>query len=274
MESIQELLRKLCKCIVKSDDGLNYITTSKQETPTPPTPPEPEKPDLDKFDPNVPFCIENVGDEPVVFCAYNYYSKARSYCEISYDNKTWKPYELKTSSEVAPTDISKIKLIVLGNKGERVYFKMDDYTTSTSSGYTKFYFLNDNQGIKVRARGNIASLNYGRNDVYKTNYLEIDETHADCYKSMFRKCASLIQAPELPATKLANHCYTGMFQDCTSLTHAPDMHATELATGCYLVMFGGCTSLTQAPELPATTLATACYKNMFQDCTSLVKAPD
>lgn len=35
MESIQELLRKLCKCIVKSDDDLNYITISKQETPTP-----------------------------------------------------------------------------------------------------------------------------------------------------------------------------------------------------------------------------------------------
>lgn len=44
MESIQELLKKLCKCIVKSDDGLDYITISKQETPTPPTPPEPDPP--------------------------------------------------------------------------------------------------------------------------------------------------------------------------------------------------------------------------------------
>ena len=272
MESIQELLRKLCKCIVKSDDGLDYITISKQETPTPPTPPEPEKPDLDKFDPNVPFCIENVGDEPVVFCTYNYYSTARSYCEISYDNKTWKPYELKNSSNVPPTDISKISLIVLANKGDRVYFKMDDYTSN--SGYTTFYFLNDNQGIKVRARGNIASLNHGRNEVYKTNYLEIDETHTGCYKNMFRKCASLIQAPDLPATKLASECYLGMFQNCTSLTHAPEMYATELANRCYWVMFSGCTSLTQAPELPATTLASACYKNMFQYCTSLVKAPD
>lgn len=35
MESIQELLRKLCKCIVKSDDGLNYITTNKQDIPEP-----------------------------------------------------------------------------------------------------------------------------------------------------------------------------------------------------------------------------------------------
>ena len=272
MESIQELLQRLCKCIVKSDDGLNYITTSKQDTPTPPTPPEPEKPDLDKFDPNVPFCIENVGDEPVVFCTYNYYGTARSYCEISYDNKTWKPYELKNSSNVPPTDMSKISLIVLANKGDRVYFKMDDYTST--AGYTTFYFLNDNQGIKVRARGNIASLNHGRNEVYKTNYLEIDGTHADCYKNMFRKCTSLIQAPDLPATKLSRYCYYSMFYDCTSLTKAPELPATTLANYCYYYMFSGCTSLTQAPELPATTLADGCYEHMFQGCTGLTQAPE
>lgn len=42
MESIQELLKKLCKCIVKSDDGLNYITTSKQESPGPGPDPDPD----------------------------------------------------------------------------------------------------------------------------------------------------------------------------------------------------------------------------------------
>ena len=41
MESIQELLRRLCKCIVKSDDGLNYITTSKQDAPEPGPGPDP-----------------------------------------------------------------------------------------------------------------------------------------------------------------------------------------------------------------------------------------
>lgn len=234
MESIQELIRKLCKCIVKSDDGLDYITISKQETPTPPTPPEPEKPDLNKFDPNVPFCIENVGDEPVVFCAYNHSGTARSYCEISYDNKTWKPYELKNSSNLPPTDISKISLIVLANKGDRVYFKMDDYTNTT--GNTKFYFLNDNQGIKVRARGNIASLNHGRNEVYKTNYLEIDEIHAGCYANMFRKCTSLIQAPDLPAPIISNRQdYQEMFYGCKSLNYIKCL-ATEVmnSSGSYI----------------------------------------
>ena len=41
MESIQELLKKLCKCVVKSDDGLNYITTSKQDMPEPGPDPSP-----------------------------------------------------------------------------------------------------------------------------------------------------------------------------------------------------------------------------------------
>ena len=88
MESIQELLRKLCKCIVKSDDGLNYIATSKQDIPEPgpdpdpPTPPEPEKPDLDIFDPNVPFCIENVGDVTVEIGMYDVNSNIRNTCEI------------------------------------------------------------------------------------------------------------------------------------------------------------------------------------------------
>lgn len=221
MESIQELLRKLCKCIVKSDDGLDYITISKQETPTPPTPPEPEKPDLDKFDPNVPFCIENVGDEPVFLCVYNWRQNyaPRSYCEISYDNKTWKPYELKNSTNYHPTDISQINIIALNNKGDRVYFKMDDYvyTSSSYGNNTLFYFLNDNQGIKVRARGNIASLNYGRDDLYKTKYLEIDDAHKYCFNEMFRGCASLVQAPDLPATTLAEGCYKSMFYDCTKL---------------------------------------------------------
>ena len=34
---------------------------------------------------------------------------------------------------------------------------------------------------------------------------------------MFTGCTSLTQAPELPATTLANACYWSMFYNCTSL---------------------------------------------------------
>ena len=94
-----------------------------------------------------------------------------------------------------------------------------------------------------------------------------------CYCNMFYGCASLTQAPTLPATTLASNCYNGMCYGCTSLAQAPALPATTLANKCYQFMFNSCTSLTQAPALPATTLANYCYKNMFYGCTSLTQAP-
>ena len=95
-----------------------------------------------------------------------------------------------------------------------------------------------------------------------------------CYYCMFSGCTSLTQAPELPATTLARGCYNGMFYGCTGLTQAPELPATTLARGCYSTMFSGCTSLTQAPVLPAVTLAEGCYASMFYRCTSLTQAPE
>jgi hypothetical protein len=61
---------------------------------------------------------------------------------------------------------------------------------------------------------------------------------------MFNGCSSLVSAPALPATTLADNCYQGMFYQCTALTAAP-------------------------PSLPATTLVTYCYQQMFYGCSKL-----
>ena len=91
----------------------------------------------------------------------------------------------------------------------------------------------------------------------------------DCYREMFSNCTSLTQAPDLPATTLAEGCYWSMFSDCTGLTQAPTLPATTLAHSCYRNMFQMCTSLTQVPDLPATTLTEYCYSFMFSNCTGL-----
>ena len=88
---------------------------------------------------------------------------------------------------------------------------------------------------------------------------------------MFFECTSLTQAPELPATQLADGCYFGMFGRCTNLTQAPQLPATKLANICYRNMFSECTNLTQAPQLPAKELAAECYTEMFKGCTNLVE---
>ena len=91
----------------------------------------------------------------------------------------------------------------------------------------------------------------------------------DCYYQMFSGCTNLTAAPELPATTLENSCYREMFWSCTNLASAPELPATILANYCYFGMFEKCTNLTSAPELPATVLAEACYGSMFSDCTKL-----
>ena len=95
-----------------------------------------------------------------------------------------------------------------------------------------------------------------------------------CYDGMFRGCANLTTAPELPATTLSYCCYESMFFNCTSLTTAPELPSTTLTQFCYHHMFEGCTSLTTAPELPATTLMEHCYQDMFKKCTNLTTTPE
>ena len=232
--------------------------------------PDIEKPDLDIFNPEIPFCIENIGDVPVEVGLYNHSSNTqiRTNCNISYDLKTWQNYSL--ALVINPND-SLIGKITLANKGDRVYIKADLNMKPSSSHYTHLTVLNSSKDTKIRARGNIASLNKGTGDTYKTNYLTADD-HGYLY--LFSDCASLIQAPELPATTLSDGCYMSMFFGCRSLTHAPELPATTLAEYCYSNMFENCYGLTQAPTLPATTLATNCYNSMFYYCNNLTQPPE
>lgn len=242
MKTIQEMLQELSQCIVTVSGEFRFRTNwNGGKVP---------QPDLDVFDPNVPFCIENVGD---VQASIQYNTKNKN-IRISKDYKTWNDYASGTEIKLNPKD--------------RVYIK-SDYVLDESMT-TKFNFANAN-GTRLRARGNIASLIYGTNDAYVNKYTS---TEAHCYECMFRNCTSLTQAPELTATTLAPYCYGNMFDGCASLVQAPELPATTLASWCYYSMFGYCTSLTQAPELPATTLAESCYYDMFFGCTSLTQAPE
>ena len=94
-----------------------------------------------------------------------------------------------------------------------------------------------------------------------------------CYASMFSGCSSLVTPPTLPATALCEQCYCQMFKDCSSLVDAPSILAITLARECCSGMFKGCTSLVVAPNLSATSLADDCYSSMFEGCTALTTAP-
>ena len=172
--------------------------------------------------------------------------------EYKLNNSGWTPYTQENT-------------ITLANVGDKVQMRATEAGNSTFSSNTSNYNRFIMTG-KIAASGNIQSL------------LDQTMTRMDvpayCYYYMFSDCTSLTQAPELPATTLANSCYQSMFSSCTSLVQAPELPATTLADSCYYRMFGGCSSLTQALELPATTLDNCCYYLMFFSCSSLTQAPE
>ena len=97
MKTIQEMLEELSQCIV-TVSGEFRIRTNWKGGKVP-------QPDLDVFDPNVPFCIENVGDVPVEIGLYNYNGEAvRSNCKISTDLKTWSDYNIVLTNDSTSND--------------------------------------------------------------------------------------------------------------------------------------------------------------------------
>ena len=152
--------------------------------------------------------------------------------------------------------------ITLAHKGDKALLRGDNPEGFSKDEYSKYSSFT--MTGKITASGSVMSLIDG---IGETLVIPNDLCN------LFSGCASLTQAPELPATTLAEWCYYGMFSGCTSLTEAPELPATTLTYSCYREMFAGCTSLTQAPELPATTLTVGCYEGMFVGCTSLTQAP-
>ena len=138
----------------------------------------------------------------------------------------------------------------------------------TASADNKYAFISfGDSKVKVTCSGDIRTL------VDYDNYVTVSTANARfCF--LFKECASLTTAPELPATTLAPYCYSYMFYYCAGLTTPPELPVMTLAKECYSNMFQGCTSLTTAPKLPATTLAEGCYQWMLWNCDGLTTAPE
>ena len=160
------------------------------------------------------------------------------------------------------TAVEKDKEVEFGGEKGSLFLRGTNIngTASTWDASSTITFTDKN--VNVACTGDIRTL------LDWKNYSTVDTQYAR-FCSLFKNCAVLTSAPELPATKLADYCYNSMFLGCTSLTATPELPATKLADYCYSSMFIKCTSLTSAPELPATTLAEGCYSSMFADCTKL-----
>ena len=260
MESIQELLRKLCKCIVKSDDGykINIELEKSDPEPSPDPSPTPD-PEIDpnspeaKFDPNIPLFIENAQDIPISFhmeCdSADVNNRNISY---SYDNITWQPLTFTGSSSPYLSED-----IILYKKGDRAYFKGEAADGLVSGTIYPARFIGERTGIPsnccVDVGGNITSMFYGKDDKFKTDYLDLSNITHTSSKSMIgtlfgnpnrNGLHSYIRIPPaLPATTRCPECYDSFFYcdselvDSTRLEYIPVLPAKKLETDCYRYMF-------------------------------------
>ena len=196
--------------------------------------------------------------------------------EYSTDESHWKPYTIGETITLAD---STFLLFRSGEHKNRKFSKDDEnYYHFEISGH-------------ISAQGNIMSLlnrdfstpltKYAFFALFEgcTSLLSAPELPATtmaqgCYFRMFAECTGLKSAPELPAEALAYNCYGRMFKGCSALTYVPDLPATKMEAYCYNSMFANCTSLKFAPELPAKRLESNCYQHMFEGCTSLTSAPE
>ena len=255
MESIQELLRRLCKCIVKSDDGYKINIELEKSDPEPGPDPDPPTPDPEidpnspeaKFDPNIPLFIENAQDTPIWFCmecgSRDVNNRNISY---SYDNITWKQLIFTGNSSGYISDN-----IILYKKGDRAYFKGEAANGLVSGTIYPAKFSNDRGGIPseccIDVGGNITSLFYGKDDKFKTDYLDLSNiTHTSSESMMGRLFGDLNTyirvPPALPATTLCPGCYAFFFYNDSEnnpsrLEYIPVLPAKKLETGCYYNMF-------------------------------------
>ena len=264
MESIQELLRKLCKCIVKSDDGYKINIELEKSDPEPSPDPDPDpKPDPEidpnspeaKFDPNIPLFIENAQDTPISFCmeclSESVNNRNISY---SYDNITWQPLIFTKKSSSDPYLSGDI---ILYRKGDRAYFKGEAADGLVSGTIYPARFVDTRNGIPsnccVDVGGNITSMFYGKDDKFKTDYLDLSNITHTSSKSMIGTLFGATNSsglhsyiripPALPATTLCPGCYEAFFYcdrdlvDSARLEYIPVLPAKKLETDCYRNMF-------------------------------------
>lgn len=170
--------------------------------------------------------------------------------EYSTDESQWKPYTIGETITLADSSF--------------LLFRNGEQKNLTFSKGSDSYYHFEISG-PVTAQGNIMSL-------LDRDFSTPLSTNA--FFALFEGCKSLLSAPELPATTMAQGCYFRMFSECTGLTSAPELPAEALAYNCYGRMFKGCSALTYVPDLPATKMEAYCYNSMFANCTSLKFAPE
>ena len=148
----------------------------------------------------------------------------------------------------------------LNIKGSRAHSVSGNIRSLTrGDDYLDMY---DNNGFPIGI-GNYTfyRLFYDNTNLVSAKNLYLDGRLGDyCCSAMFYNCSSLVYAPELPSKELGTGSYISMFDKCVSLTEAPDLRHITSITANYPMssMYSRCTNLSKvyAPTITWDTSKT------------------
>ena len=185
--------------------------------------------------------------------------------EYSIDKQSWTTYTWSgTTGET----------ITLANAGDKVWFRGDNQTFSTSSSlyYSFVVTALDTNKPGLRVDGNIMSL---LDKSCKSVTIPCDY----CFYYLFKNQWRIMSAPYLPAVDFGGHknCYAYMFYACSGLNEVHDFPVFKSFYDCnylFFSMFSDCKSLTKVPkfDLGAANIPNGMCQSMFYQCSNLVDA--
>lgn len=181
---------------------------------------------------------------------------------------------------------------LMGGVHPALYYTRDNgrtWTDWTAEGYQMIYV---NEGEEVKMYGeNPNGLSFSESVYFKfklggkfdlsrnvmslvSSSLPTEIPNAYCFYSLFEgNMASVLSAPETPATVLKPHCYELMFCHCDSMITSPSIIPADIIPDCACnEMFEKDVSLETTPELPARKIGSHGYSYMFA-VTNITDAP-
>ena len=181
------------------------------------------------------FYIENTynGTNTITFDTYKLgslasYNKYAKKIEYSTDKRNWNTLTFNTST---PQTINI-------ESGEKLYLRND------SGGFNYYdiaqFYTNINTSQNCVVGGNINTL---------INYNDVDNASLKgdygCFYRLFKDAKNITDASNLiiPSTNIVKSYCREMFSGCSSLVNAPELPATTLANKSYNYMFGNCSKL-------------------------------
>ena len=185
----------------------------------------------------------------ILWVARNNVAKTISYSTNSGESWT----EITASSTGTPINVSAGDKVLL--KGSNEQYATGKDAGSGFSGGTAYY----------NVEGNVMSLIGGDSFTGLTSF----NNKSWVFHNLFAH-SNAVSAKNLilPVMTLTNCCYRALFSKANNLTEAPELPATTLANSAYTYMFD-VTLITKAPDLPAEVVPASCYQGMFQNCSSL-----